>query len=121
MKELALSFAILLGSASGFAFGAAPAFAQDLSNGANNFYKSDKVDVKNVIFQNQYNMKVAGHLFTPKNLQPNTKLAAIVVGHPMGAVKEQSADLYATKMAEQGSVTLSIDLSGGKAKALRVT
>jgi fermentation-respiration switch protein FrsA (DUF1100 family) len=29
----------------------------------------------------------------------------------MGAVKEQSADLYATKMAEQGFVTLSIDLS----------
>ncbi|MCD7907651.1 MAG: dienelactone hydrolase family protein, partial [Clostridium sp.] len=29
----------------------------------------------------------------------------------MGAVKEQSANLYATKMAEQGFVTLSIDLS----------
>jgi fermentation-respiration switch protein FrsA (DUF1100 family) len=56
-------------------------------------------------------MKVAGHLFTPKGMQPNAKLAAIVVGHPMGAVKEQSADLYATKMAEQGFVTLSIDLS----------
>jgi fermentation-respiration switch protein FrsA (DUF1100 family) len=34
-----------------------------------------------------------------------------VVGHPMGAVKEQSANLYATKMAEQGFVTLSLDLS----------
>ena len=32
-------------------------------------------------------------------------------GHPMGAVKEQSANLYATKMAERGFVTLSIDLS----------
>jgi fermentation-respiration switch protein FrsA (DUF1100 family) len=29
----------------------------------------------------------------------------------MGAVKEQSANLYATKMAEQGFVTLSVDLS----------
>lgn len=29
----------------------------------------------------------------------------------MGAVKEQSANLYATKMAEQGFVTLSLDLS----------
>jgi hypothetical protein len=27
-----------------------------------------------------------------------------VIGHPMGAVKEQSANLYATKMAEQGSL-----------------
>lgn len=111
MKELALSLAIMLGSVSGFAVSASPALAQDMSNGANNFYKSDRVDVKSVTFQNQYNMKVAGHLFTPKNLQPNAQLAAIVVGHPMGAVKEQSADLYATKMAEQGFVTLSIDLS----------
>jgi hypothetical protein len=29
----------------------------------------------------------------------------------MGAVKEQSANLYATKMAERGFVTLSLDLS----------
>lgn len=29
----------------------------------------------------------------------------------MGAVKEQSANLYATKMAEQGFVTLAMDLS----------
>ena len=111
MKKLALSLAIMLGSVSGFAVSASPGFAQDLSHGAANFYKSDRVDVRNVSFQNQYNMKVAGHLFTPKNVQANAKLAAIVVGHPMGAVKEQSANLYATKMAEQGFVTLSIDLS----------
>ena len=29
----------------------------------------------------------------------------------MGAVKEQSANLYAVKMAEQGFVTLSVDLA----------
>lgn len=101
----------MLGSVSGIAVSTSPALAQDLSRGADNFYKSDRVDVRSVTFKNQYNMKVAGHLFTPKDMQPNGKLAAIVVGHPMGAVKEQSADLYATKMAEQGFVTLSIDLS----------
>src|SRR5215204_3204552 len=111
MKELVFSLAVLLGSASVVGAFPSTALAQDMSNGANNFYKSDKVDVKSVTFQNQYNLKVAGHLFTPKGLPPNAKLAAIVVGHPMGAVKEQSADLYATKMAEQGFVTLSIDLS----------
>jgi fermentation-respiration switch protein FrsA (DUF1100 family) len=83
----------------------------DMSNGADNFYKSDKVTVEKVTFKNQYGMKVAGNLFTPTDLDPNTKNAAIVVGHPMGAVKEQSANLYATKMAEQGFVTLSLDLS----------
>lgn len=40
----------------------------------------------------------------------------------MGAVKEQSANLYAQRLAEQGFVTLAIDLSfWGKAKASRGT
>jgi fermentation-respiration switch protein FrsA (DUF1100 family) len=88
-----------------------PALAQDMSNGADNFYKSKKVTIQKVTFKNQYNMKVVGNLFTPKGLNKNTKNPAIIVGHPMGAVKEQSANLYATKMAERGFVTLSFDLS----------
>jgi fermentation-respiration switch protein FrsA (DUF1100 family) len=47
----------------------------------------------------------------PKSLNMKTRNPAIIVGHPMGAVKEQSANLYATKMAERGFVTLSLDLS----------
>ena len=85
--------------------------AQDMSNGADNFYTSDRVTVQKVTFKNQYQMNVAGNLFIPKNLDRNVKHPAIVVGHPMGAVKEQSANLYATKMAERGFVTLSLDLS----------
>jgi hypothetical protein len=87
------------------------AFAADMSKGADNFYKSDKVTMQKVAFKNQYNMNVVGNLFIPKSLNQNTKNPAIIVGHPMGAVKEQSANLYATKMAEQGFVTLSLDLS----------
>lgn len=83
----------------------------DMSNGANNFFKSDKVTMQKVMFNNQYKMKVVGNLFIPNNLNRNAKNPAIVVGHPMGAVKEQSANLYAAKMAEQGFVTLSLDLS----------
>lgn len=41
----------------------------------------------------------------------STKSPALAVGHPMGAVKEQSANLCATKMAEQGFITLTFDLS----------
>ena len=87
------------------------ACAAGMSNGADNFYKSDKVTMQKVAFKNQYNMKVVGNLFVPKDLKQNTKNPAIIVGHPMGAVKEQSANLYATKMAERGFVTLSLDLS----------
>ena len=47
-------------------------------------------------------MKVAGNLFLPKTMKEGEKYPAIIVGHPMGAVKEQSANLYATKMAERG-------------------
>ena len=48
----------------------------DMSNGADNFYKSDQVTVQNVTFNNQYGMAVAGHLFMPKNLAPGAKSAA---------------------------------------------
>lgn len=78
---------------------------------ADNFYKSDRVNTEKVSFPNQFKMKVAGNLFLPKDMKEGEKRPAIIVGHPMGAVKEQSANLYAVKMAEYGFVTLAIDLS----------
>ncbi|MFI6365196.1 alpha/beta hydrolase [Nocardia sp. NPDC050630] len=88
-----------------------PMASGDLSRGADNFYTSDQVTMQPVTFKNQYRMDVTGNLFIPKNLARGTRAAAMVVGHPMGAVKEQSANLYATKMAEQGFVTLALDLA----------
>lgn len=84
----------------------------DMSRGADNFYTSDTVTVEKVTFKNQYDMNVVGNLFVPDDLNRDAQNAALVVGHPFGAVKEQSSNLYATKMAEQGFVTLSFDLSG---------
>lgn len=75
------------------------------------FKVSDKVTMYAVTFKNQYQMAVAGHLFIPNNMDRKTKNPAIIVGHPMGAVKEQSADVYASNMAERGFITLAIDLS----------
>lgn len=83
----------------------------DMSNDADNFYKSLKVVTQKVTFDNQYKMKVVGNQFTPKDLNRNSRHPAIIVGHPMGAVKEQSSNLYAQKLAEQGFVTLAIDQS----------
>ena len=85
--------------------------AADMSNGANNFYQSSQVTIQKVTFKNQYNMNIVGNLVIPKNFKKNTKAPAIVIGHPMGAVKEQSSMLYAQKLAEQGFVTLAIDQS----------
>ncbi|NMZ80317.1 alpha/beta hydrolase [Pseudomonas mandelii] len=103
MRKLVILLGLLMASLS--------ALGADMSNGANNFYKSEKVTMKKVTFNNQYQMKTAGNLFVPKDLKPGSKSAAIIVGHPMGAVKEQSSNLYAQKLAEQGFVTLAIDLS----------
>ncbi|KAI4619151.1 uncharacterized protein J4E88_008634 [Alternaria novae-zelandiae] len=88
-----------------------PATAQNMSYGANNFYRSDNVTMWPITFPSLYQMTVAGNLFLPDNLDRTINASAIVVGHPMGAVKEQSANLYATKMAEQGFVTISVDVS----------
>ena len=102
MRNLIVLLALLLGSVSGVA--AAP-------DGATNFYKSERVTMQKVQFKNQYQMNVVGNLFLPNGLDRNAKHAAIIVGHPMGAVKEQSSNLYAARMAEAGFVALSIDLS----------
>lgn len=79
-------------------------------SGADNFYHSYTVRESKVSFPNQYKMKVAGTLFIPNSLKAGDRYPAIIVGHPMGAVKEQSAMLYAQKLAEAGFVTLAIDL-----------
>lgn len=69
------------------------------------------MEVQKVTFKNQYKMNIAGNLYLPKDMDKSKKHTAIIVGHPMGAVKEQSADLYAVKMAERGFVTMSVDLA----------
>ena len=89
--------------------GTATADAADMSRGANNFYTSEKVNVETVKFNNMYGMEIVGTLFTPKQMGSGKKYPALVVGHPFAAVRQQAANLYATKMAEAGFVTLSFD------------
>ncbi|WP_409263016.1 alpha/beta hydrolase [Pseudomonas putida] len=103
MKRLLVALGLLLSSVT--------ALGADMSNGADNFFKSDKVTMEKVSFKNQYQMKVVGNLFIPKSVGGTARSPAIIVGHPMGAVKEQSSNLYAQKLAERGFVTLALDLS----------
>lgn len=86
------------------------ASAQNMSYGANNFYTSDIVAVQPITFPTLYQNAVRANLFTRHNLTRTVPSPAIVVSHPFGAVKEQSANLYAIKLAEQGFVTVSLDL-----------
>lgn len=78
---------------------------------ADNFYVSTHVNAEKVTFHNQYGMAIVGSIFRPKEGPSHTRYPALIIGHPMGAVKEQSSTLYAQKLAEKGFVTLAIDQS----------
>jgi uncharacterized protein len=81
----------------------------DTSRGADNFFISDQVTADHVTFRNQFGQRLAANLFVPKDMNRAGRKPAVVVSHPMGAVKEQSANLYAQKIAEHGFVTLAVD------------
>jgi fermentation-respiration switch protein FrsA (DUF1100 family) len=66
------------------------------------------VSVQAVFFKNR-DMKVAGLLYAPKNLEKGKKYSAIVVGHPFNGVKEQTSGLHAAMLAELGYVALAYD------------
>lgn len=74
------------------------------------FAQSSKVDHRKVTFKNRYGITLVADLYLPKD-RGNNKLAAIAVGGPFGAVKEQSSGLYAQTLAERGLVALAFDPS----------
>jgi len=63
-----------------------------------------------VTFPHQFTA-MSGNLFVPPNAEKGKRYPALVVSHPFGGVKEQTAGLYAEKMAEKGYVTLAYDAS----------
>lgn len=66
--------------------------------------------MQRVTFPNR-NVTVAGNLFFPPDFDPSKKYPAVIVGHPAGGVKEQTAGTYAANLASQGFVTLAFDAS----------
>lgn len=74
------------------------------------FPQSDKVTHQKVTFKNRYGITLTADLYQPKD-RGDKRLAAIAIGGPFGAVKEQSSGLYAQTMAERGFVTLAFDPS----------
>src|SRR5690242_18490614 len=68
------------------------------------------VTMQSIQFKNK-DIPMAGNLYFPRGFDANRKYAAIVSVHPGGGVKEQTAGLYAQRLAEQGFVALAFDAS----------
>ena len=74
------------------------------------FPKSGKVTHSKITFHNRYGVTLAADLYIPKNTD-GSKLPAIAVCGPFGAVKEQASGLYAQTLAERGFLTIAFDPS----------
>jgi uncharacterized protein len=53
-------------------------------------------------------LRIAGLFFTPEGRE-GERAPAIVIGHPGGGVKEQTASIYAQRLADKGYATLVFD------------
>jgi hypothetical protein len=74
------------------------------------FPRNHAVEHQKVTFTNRYGITLTADLYRPKG-RDGQRLAALAVGGPFGAVKEQSSGLYAQTMAARGFVTLAFDPS----------
>ena len=52
---------------------------------------------------------IAANIYTPANYNAEGKFPAVVVAHPNGGIKEQTAGLYAQRLAEAGYITIVAD------------
>lgn len=82
----------------------------NISEAQNMTDNNQSVKVQRVTFPNN-DITVVGNLYTPANFDKSKKYPAIVVVHPFGGVKEQTAGHYAEKLAEQGFIALAYDAS----------
>lgn len=68
----------------------------------------EKISIKN---GNGQGIILSAIINFPEGFDQNKKYPAVVVSHPGGGVKEQTAGLYAKKLAENGLITIAYDAS----------
>jgi fermentation-respiration switch protein FrsA (DUF1100 family) len=54
-------------------------------------------------------IEIAANVYTPANYDASKKYPAIAIAHPNGGIKEQTAGLYAQRLAEEGYITIAAD------------
>lgn len=55
--------------------------------------------------------EIAANVYTPAGYDSEKRYPAVVVSHPNGGVKEQTAGLYAQRLADLGYITIAADAS----------
>jgi fermentation-respiration switch protein FrsA (DUF1100 family) len=83
---------------------------------------SGEVNIHSVTYKLN-DIDISANIYTPVGYDPSKKYAAIVVAHPNGGIKEQTAGLYAQRLAESGYITIVADAayqgaSGGQPRHL---
>jgi fermentation-respiration switch protein FrsA (DUF1100 family) len=68
----------------------------------------EKVNIHPVTYKLN-GLNIAANVYTPANYVVSKIYPAVVVAHPNGGVKEQTAGLYAQRLAEAGYVTIVAD------------
>jgi fermentation-respiration switch protein FrsA (DUF1100 family) len=85
--------------------------------------RADRTTERRAVTFKNGKIDMAGVIFAPANITPGKAYPTIVVVHPGGGAKEQTASLYAWRLAQQGFVALAFDASnqnasGGESRML---
>ncbi|NII28387.1 alpha/beta hydrolase [Pseudoflavitalea sp. X16] len=67
-----------------------------------------KVNIHSVTYKLN-GINIAANVYTPAGYDPAKKYPAVVIAHPNGGIKEQTAGLYAQRLAEAGYITIAAD------------
>ncbi len=76
---------------------------------ADSFLGTEYQEGKNKVAFLSENTRIAGNVFLPPHYNKNKSYPAIVVITPASGIKEQTAGIYAEKMAKIGYITLAFD------------
>ena len=65
--------------------------------------------MRTVFFKDRFGIEIAANVHFPDGFDEAGKYPAVVISGPAGCVKEQTAGLYAGKLAESGFVAIALD------------